>query len=138
MATFAKFCKLFQKTPKNSAISNEKIENRERCKGVHCGNLGESFQTHILLRNLASIQPRTSPVKFHPSSTRGLICDRQGNRSRGGLSPIPACRPLHGGRRAHRLGARRCPERGRGMRLPPGLPDVHLIFSILISSTDYY
>ena len=34
------------------------------CKGVHCVDLGESFQTHIFLQNLASIQPRTSLVKF--------------------------------------------------------------------------
>ena len=27
-------------------------------------DLGESFPTHIYLQNLASIQPRTSPVKF--------------------------------------------------------------------------
>ena len=31
---------------------------------MHCVDLGESFQTHILLQNLASIQPRKSPVKF--------------------------------------------------------------------------
>ena len=36
----------------------------ELCKGVHSVDLGESFQTHIYLQNLASIQPRTSPVKF--------------------------------------------------------------------------
>ena len=30
----------------------------------NCVDLGESFQTHIFLQNLASIQPRTSPVKF--------------------------------------------------------------------------
>ena len=36
----------------------------ELCKGVHCVDLDESFQTHIYLQNLASIQPRTSPVKF--------------------------------------------------------------------------
>ena len=35
----------------------------ELCKGVHCVHLGESFQTHIYLQNLALIQPRTSPVK---------------------------------------------------------------------------
>ena len=29
----------------------------ELCKGVHCVDLGESFQTHIYLQNLASIQP---------------------------------------------------------------------------------
>ena len=31
---------------------------------MHCVDLGESFPTHILLQNLASIQLRTSPVKF--------------------------------------------------------------------------
>ena len=31
---------------------------------MHCVDLGESFPTHILLQNLASIQPLTSPVKF--------------------------------------------------------------------------
>ena len=31
---------------------------------MHCVDLGESFPTHILLQNLASIQPRTGPVKF--------------------------------------------------------------------------
>ena len=53
-----------EKTAKNSAIFNGNFEIRERCKGVHCVDLGESFQTHIFLQNLASIQPRTSPVKF--------------------------------------------------------------------------
>ena len=36
----------------------------ELCKGVHCVDLGESFQTHIFLQKFASIQPRTSPLKF--------------------------------------------------------------------------
>ena len=36
----------------------------KRCKGVHCVDLGESFPTSIYLQNLASIQPRTSLVKF--------------------------------------------------------------------------
>ena len=40
----------------------QKIEIAELCKGVHCVDLDESFQTHIFLQNLASIQPRTSPV----------------------------------------------------------------------------
>ena len=44
MANFAKFCK---KTANNSAIFNEKIEIRERCKGVHCVDFGESFPTSI-------------------------------------------------------------------------------------------
>ena len=43
---------------------NEKIEIRERCKGVHCVDLGESFPTSIYLQNLASIQPRTSLFNF--------------------------------------------------------------------------
>ena len=40
------------------------MEIRERCKGVHCVDLGESFPMSIYLQNLASIQPRTSPSKF--------------------------------------------------------------------------
>ena len=36
----------------------------EPCKGLHCVDLGESFQTHVYLQNSASIQPRTSPLKF--------------------------------------------------------------------------
>ena len=36
----------------------------KRCKGVHCVDPGESFPTSIYLQKLASIQPRTSPVKF--------------------------------------------------------------------------
>ena len=36
----------------------------KRCKGVHFVDLGESFPTHIYLQNLASIQPRTSLLKF--------------------------------------------------------------------------
>ena len=31
---------------------------------MHCVDLAESFQTHIYLQNLASIHPRTSPLKF--------------------------------------------------------------------------
>ena len=43
---------------------DEKIEIRERCKGVHYVDLGESFPTSIYLQKSASIQPRTSLVKF--------------------------------------------------------------------------
>ena len=46
------------------AIFYEKIEIEERCKGVHCVDLGESFPTSIYLQKSASIQPRTSPSKF--------------------------------------------------------------------------
>ena len=35
---------------------------------MHCVDLDESFQTHIYLQNLASIQPRASPVKIARSS----------------------------------------------------------------------
>ena len=44
--------------------SHENGSHENRCKGVHCVDLGESFPTHILLQNLASTQPRTSPLKF--------------------------------------------------------------------------
>ena len=42
----------------------KKIEIREQCKGVYCVDLGESFPTHIWLQRSASIQLRTSLVKF--------------------------------------------------------------------------
>ena len=64
----AKFAKILKKSAKISAIFNEKIEIRERCKGVHCVDLGESFPTNIYLQNLASIQPRTSPTKTIPDT----------------------------------------------------------------------
>ena len=55
---------LLKKSEQISTIFNENFEIRERCKGVHYVDLDESFQTHIYLQNLASIQPRRSPVKF--------------------------------------------------------------------------
>ena len=45
-------------------IFTPKFELRERCNGVHCVDLGESFPKNIYLLNLASIQQRTSLVKF--------------------------------------------------------------------------
>ena len=68
-----KICKNSLKISKNFSnliIFNEKFEIRERCKGVHCVDLGESFPTNIYLQNLASIQPRTTPNKFVSSSSR--------------------------------------------------------------------
>ena len=63
-----KICDILEKnskiSAKNSAIFNENFEIRDRCKGVHCVDLGESFPTSIYLQNLAWIQPRTSPPKF--------------------------------------------------------------------------
>ena len=53
-----------------SANSNEKIEIREPCKGVHRVDLGESFPTSFYLQMLASIQPRTSSPKFAEASKR--------------------------------------------------------------------
>ena len=37
---------------------------------MHCVDLGESFPTHIFLQNLASIQPRTSRLKFADTNTQ--------------------------------------------------------------------
>ena len=37
---------------------------------MHCVALGESFQTHIYLQNLASIQPRTSPASLPDRAAR--------------------------------------------------------------------
>ena len=53
-----------KKLTKKSQKFDEKMEIRKRCKGVHCVDLGESFPTSIYLQNLASIQPRTSLLKF--------------------------------------------------------------------------
>ena len=68
----------------------------ELCKGVHCVDLGESFPTHIFLQNLASIQPRTSPVKFArpsnaanaPGKARDPILRRL-DLPRPGVEPLP-------------------------------------------------
>ena len=46
------------------AIFGWNFEIEERCIGVHCVDLGESFPTSIYLIKSASIQPRTSPSEF--------------------------------------------------------------------------
>ena len=56
-AAFAKQMATFLKNAK----FDENFEIRERCKGVHCVDLGESFPTSIFLQNLVSIQLKTSP-----------------------------------------------------------------------------
>ena len=61
LANFATFCKNQQK---KSAIFNETIQIRERCIGMHCVDLGESFPTNIYLQKSASIQPKPSLLKF--------------------------------------------------------------------------
>ena len=53
-----------EKTAKNSAIFNGNFEIRERCKGVHCVDFGESFPTRIYLQKFASIESRTSSFNF--------------------------------------------------------------------------
>ena len=45
---------------------------------MHCVDLSESFQTHIYLQNLVSMQPRTSPLKFARSPPPGLARNRRG------------------------------------------------------------
>ena len=53
---FAKSCKNFQKCTKFAKFSKifykiwQNFEIAELCKGVHCVDLGESFQTHIFLQ----------------------------------------------------------------------------------------
>ena len=51
-------------------IFGSNVDIEERCKGVHCVDIGESFPTSIYLQNLASIQPRTSPKKFGKTGKR--------------------------------------------------------------------
>ena len=73
----ANFAKILKKSATISAIFTEKIEIRERCKGVHCVDLGESFPTNIYLQNLASIQPRTSLLKFDGGGFSAPVIFRQ-------------------------------------------------------------
>ena len=68
----AKFDEEIEKKSEIQLFNREKMltifgwnfEIEERCKGVHCVDLGESFPTSIYLQKSASIQPRTSPSKF--------------------------------------------------------------------------
>ena len=67
------------------AIFDEKIEIRERCKGVHCVDLGESFPTSIYLHNLASIQAR-------PRLARGTcVCSRSASPPKPTRRWFPTC-----------------------------------------------
>ena len=49
---------------------------------MHFVDLGESFPTEIYLQNLASIQPRTSPVKFARTYGVRLEAEKE-SRARG-------------------------------------------------------
>ena len=53
----------------------------EQCKGAHCVDLGESFQTHIYLQNLASIQPY-SPSSFRTPPVPSVFEDSPVSRRR--------------------------------------------------------
>ena len=84
----------------------DKIEIAELCEGVHCVDLGESFQTHIYLQMLASIQPRTSPVKFARAAVRPIEerdgCHREWFTEKELRSPKPS-RPVVAIFRARRM-----------------------------------
>ena len=56
------------------------------CKGVHCVDLGDSFATSIYLQNLASWQPRTSPVKFAGGREPSCSADHFSLTARGSRS----------------------------------------------------
>ena len=51
-------------------------------KHINLVDLVKSFPTNIYLQNLASIQPRTSPVKFARSSGAAAPLDRAGGGAR--------------------------------------------------------
>ena len=53
---------------------------------MHCVDLGESFPTHIYLQKFASIQLRTSPLKFAASVPSDL--PRTGQPSYGGAGSV--------------------------------------------------
>ena len=59
---------------------------------VHCVDLDESFQTHIYLQNLASIQPRTSPLKLG-SPPLGRGGDSSHTSRWGGTVLLRSCSP---------------------------------------------
>ena len=68
------------------------FEIEERCKRVHCVDLGESFPTSIYLQKSASIQPRTSPSKFGGKYSilfTGVLRNSSTGRSRRTIHSIP-------------------------------------------------
>ena len=64
---FANNCKNQQ-----NVSDKKQVEIRERCKEVHCVDLGESFPTSIYLQTLVSIQPRTSQPASRERATQSL------------------------------------------------------------------
>ena len=78
-------------------------------KHVNLVDLVKSFPTNIYLQNLASIQKRTSPVKF------AHLAEKSGKGSISNLSTkVPAGREL--GEGAQRAGARRHARAAREQR----------------------
>ena len=59
---------------------------------MHCVDLGESFQTHIYLKYLASIQPRMSP-SFSSPVEFGKTDDDDATESTGSAQPGRPRRP---------------------------------------------
>ena len=83
-----------------------KILRSERCKkNVNLVDLVKSFPTNILLQNLASIQKRTSPVKFAhlaEKSEKGSISDLS-TKAGGAGQPVPPALPGSPLRRRRRM-----------------------------------
>ena len=111
-------CEFCQKSAKIATIFNEKIEIRERCKGVHCVDLG-SFPTNIyyLLANICfdiaenelsevcrSKQAiPTSGYKSGPADKESLACGWRSNSS-----PCPCGTSSPGPERKYILSLREC------------------------------
>jgi hypothetical protein len=58
----AKSSKKSAKISRKNSNFQQNFEIRERCKGVYCVELGESFPTSSYFQNLVSVQPRTSLI----------------------------------------------------------------------------
>ena len=91
IADFGKFSKCLM-----LAIVCQKIEIAELCKGLHRVDLSENFQTHIYFQNLASIQPRTSRLKFADTNTNLADLGRVLVRRRRDLRHLHALHRGHG------------------------------------------
>ena len=76
LLNFLNFAEIRKKLKIKECNFLTKIEIAELCKGGYCVDLDESFSTHIYLQNLASIQPRTSPLKFARSAAARRTCPR--------------------------------------------------------------
>ena len=91
----------------------QKVEISEVCKRVHCVDLEESFQTHICLQKLASIQPRTSPLKFAASRGDEVLTPEESCAAKCALQP----------KRLNLLGIKVRPLASSRMEVPPTMID---------------